>query len=480
MDRSPIRLSLTAALLILALAGACASAPASPSPADSTTTPTPRATATASHRMMPTDAPAASASPGSTSSTVDSSATPYQTTAPAATPLPSATSVPTIEGVWASEPITREMIATAVGRHGASSAETDHLVGAHAFVDYIVYELVVTATDWKLNEVPDGLPWGSWNNRYHMPDPTTVVVADGYGRCQLTFGLDFAGVDVAISATDDSCGPTDLLTHVATFEAAVFHRVEGPGAPQAEVETPGRPATGGGAGAPSMRMRPLGSVDGAPMGYLEYLPPGSGNHSSPLLVALHGSGQSGAGNVASLGELYELGIPLLIRNGSWPDNRPFIVLAPQHNVRSPAVCVTSDEIAAFFDFALAHYDVDPSRVYLTGLSCGAIGAWNYLGQHLNERVAAAVLIAGGGYGPMSAAGCALAGVPIWAFHGALDEVVPVRYDINSIARLQGCTNPPPLDARLTVYPQADHDSWTRTYDLSGGYDIYGWLLDQIK
>lgn len=418
-----------------------------------------------------------SESPLPTPSPADPTAAPTQTPVALATPSPSTTPVPTIEGVWASEPITRDMIAAAVARHGASTSETDHVVGAHAFIDYIVYELVVTDSDWKLNEVPDGLPWGSWNNRYHMPDPTTVVVADGYGTCQLTFGLDFIGEDgLDVSVDDDSCGPTDRLTHVATFETAPFHRVDGPGAPQAELQSPrGRAATGP-ATSRDMKMRPLGSVDGASMGYLEYLPRGYGNGRSPLLITLHGSGQNGAGDGASLGDLYELGIPRLIRNGSWPDERPFVVLAPQHTVRSPAVCITPDEIGAFVDFAVNHYDVDPGRIYLTGLSCGAIGGWNYLAHDLGQTVAAAVLIAGGGYGGVDEAGCALGQVPIWAFHGALDDVVPARYDINSIARLQQCTDPPPVDARLTVYPQADHDSWTRTYDLSAGYDIYDWLL----
>lgn len=469
MNRHSVRLLFTAALVC-----ACASAPASPSPANPSSTPLPGATPTATHRMIQTDPPVATDSP------VDPTATPNQTVEPASTPLPSATPVSTIEGVWASEPITHQMIRTAVSGRGASAEVTEQLVGAHAFLDYIVYELVITATDWKVNEVPDGLPWGSWNNRYRMPDPTTVVVADGEGRCQLTFGLDFAAADLGISVRDDSCGPTDLLTHVATLEPARFHRVEGPGAPQAEMEKPAQQPTDGVGSAHGMRMRPLGSVGAAPMGYLEYLPPGSGKGPSPLLVALHGSGQSGAGDAASLGELYELGIPRLIRNGGWPDSRPFVVLAPQHTVRSPEVCITPDEIDAFLDFAVAQYAVDPERVYITGLSCGAIGAWNYLGQHLNERVAAAVLIAGGGYAAVDDAGCSLAQVPIWAFHGALDDVVPARYDINSIARLQQCADPPLVDARLTLYPTADHDSWTRTYDLSGGYDIYDWLLDQSR
>ena len=35
---------------------------------------------------------------------------------------------------------------------------------------------------------------------------------------------------------------------------------------------------------------------------------------------------------------------------------------------------------------------------------------------------------------------------------------------------------PRRDAELTVYPGVDHDSWTRTYDLSADHDIYDWLL----
>ena len=33
---------------------------------------------------------------------------------------------------------------------------------------------------------------------------------------------------------------------------------------------------------------------------------------------------------------------------------------------------------------------------------------------------------------------------------------------------------------LTVYPDADHDAWSRTYDLSAGHDIYAWLLEHTN
>lgn len=49
-------------------------------------------------------------------------------------------------------------------------------------------------------------------------------------------------------------------------------------------------------------------------------------------------------------------------------------------------CHTEAEIASFLAFATESYDVGPKRVYLTGLSCGAIGAWSYLGVQTNEVV----------------------------------------------------------------------------------------------
>jgi hypothetical protein len=31
-----------------------------------------------------------------------------------------------------------------------------------------------------------------------------------------------------------------------------------------------------------------------------------------------------------------------------------------------------------------------------------------------------------------------------------------------------------------VYPGVDHDSWTRTYDLTAGNDIYEWMLGHTR
>ena len=114
------------------------------------------------------------------------------------------------------------------------------------------------------------------------------------------------------------------------------------------------------------------------------------------------------------------------------------------------------------------------RVYLTGLSCGAFGGWEYLEEHGDEQVAAAVLIAGEGRPAWETVGCALGDVPIWAFHGLLDEEVDPQGSIVPIEGLQACGAP---DAELTIYPEADHDSWTRTYAVGSEVDIYSWMLD---
>jgi predicted peptidase len=238
--------------------------------------------------------------------------------------------------------------------------------------------------------------------------------------------------------------------------------------------------SGSGAKPSSQRLteRAMGSVVGATQGYWEYLPPGYGDGAKrPLLIALHGSGENGTGGKASLRKLLRTGIPKLIADDRWPAARPFIVLAPQHRDATGESCPGAEEIDDFLRFALRHYDVDRHRVYLTGLSCGAIGAWAYLAAHTDQVVAGAVLIAGYGNEAFAYAGCDLGKVPIWAFHGSTDTTVdPKLGAIQPMHQLQACTDPKPVDARLTVYKGVGHNSWDQTYDLSSGHDIYAWLL----
>ena len=95
-------------------------------------------------------------------------------------------------------------------------------------------------------------------------------------------------------------------------------------------------------------LRPHGSVDGAPLGYAEYLPPGyREGQPRPLLVIPHGVDENGDGSEAELRKIFKLGIPMLINDGAWPEDRPFIVLMPQYGPDEAEECMHADEIHAF-------------------------------------------------------------------------------------------------------------------------------------
>ena len=214
----------------------------------------------------------------------------------------------------------------------------------------------------------------------------------------------------------------------------------------------------------------------AAQGFWEYLPADyECGGQRPLLVFLHGVGENGDGSSAELDRNLSNGPPRLIARDQWPNDRPFIVLSPQH---PGGGCPSAAEVHAFITFALGAYRVDPTRVYLTGLSCGAIGSWSYLGTYLDEQIAALVAIAGDGVGAWNSKHCELGKVPIWAFHGDADPTVAFNGSKVPMEGLAGCPSPPRKDARFTIYPGVGHDSWSRTYDLSAGHDIYTWMLAQ--
>jgi predicted esterase len=223
---------------------------------------------------------------------------------------------------------------------------------------------------------------------------------------------------------------------------------------------------------------PIGTYPEATSGYYEYLPPHYGNGARyPLLVFRHGIGENGNG-VSELDKVLVNGPPKLIKANQWPEDRKFVVLSVQHTGDG---CASVKETEDFLAFAMEKYDVDPKRIYLTGLSCGAIGSWDYLGTHTNEIIAAAVLVCGNGRPAFAKAGCSLGNVPIWAFHGLDDKTVVPEGSTETVASLKACTDPAPADVKLTTYPGVGHDSWTMTYNLSNPEnDIYAWMMSHTK
>lgn len=185
----------------------------------------------------------------------------------------------------------------------------------------------------------------------------------------------------------------------------------------------------------------------------------------PLMLFLHGLGECSDDDLSRV-KIH--GPAKLVE--SRPDF-PFVVVTPQCSPPKGAMkdvpkAWKPEPLVRLLDHVMAKLNVDPTRVYVTGLSMGGFGTWRLVAAH-PERFAAAVPICGGGEPKAWAA--SLRRVPIWAFHGARDEVVPAaksREMVDAVHRAGG-------DVRLTVYPDVEHNSWAQTYDNP---EIYDWLL----
>jgi predicted peptidase len=178
----------------------------------------------------------------------------------------------------------------------------------------------------------------------------------------------------------------------------------------------------------------------------------------PLVLFLHGAGECGN----DLDAVKKHGLPKVLEGGR---QFPFIVVAPQARGHgwNPEVLIR------LLDQLVAHYAGDQERVYVTGLSMGGYGTWALVAAY-PDRFAAAVPICGGG-DPRWAG--RLKGLPIWGFHGARDDTVPLSESEKMVRALEAVGG----NVQLTVYPDAGHDSWTQAYSDPR---LYEWLLRQRR
>ena len=205
--------------------------------------------------------------------------------------------------------------------------------------------------------------------------------------------------------------------------------------------------------------------------YLLYLPPDYSKSSDkkwPLMLFLHGAGERGK----DVQRVTVHGPMSLVKQGT---NFPFIIVAPL----CPSGEIWQNEpLLQLLDRVTKNCAVDTNRVYLTGISMGGYGTWK-LGIENAARFAAIAPICGGGnmieiiMGTWDK-GAPLKSLPIWAFHGAKDDVVPLDESERMVKQLKKFGV---RDVKLTVYPEAKHDSWKLTY---ADPEFYEWLLKQKR
>lgn len=180
----------------------------------------------------------------------------------------------------------------------------------------------------------------------------------------------------------------------------------------------------------------------------------------PLMIFLHGAGERGD----DLAKVKVHGPPKMVENG---EDFPFILASPQCPKDS---WWTEEPVLELVDYLEATYRVDPARIYLTGLSMGGYGTWHFATK-APERFAAIAPVCGGG-APYKMRW--IKDLPVWAFHGAKDTVVPPYDSERLVEALEKQGN---KSAKLTVYPEAGHDSWTATY---ANPELYRWFLSHSR
>ncbi len=186
----------------------------------------------------------------------------------------------------------------------------------------------------------------------------------------------------------------------------------------------------------------------------------------PLILFLHGSGERGT-------NIWRATIHGPTKFIEKHPEFPFILVTPQ----CPEGNKWSDDLLmGLLDSVTADYAVDTNRIYLTGLSMGGYGAWS-LATTYPERFAAVAPICGGegNIGVVlsmldGVKGPALKKLPVWAFHGGKDNVVDVEESERMVKIFKKLGNE---DVKLTIYPEATHNSWAVTYDNP---ELYEWFL----
>lgn len=181
----------------------------------------------------------------------------------------------------------------------------------------------------------------------------------------------------------------------------------------------------------------------------------------PLIVFLHGSGEKGT----DLEKVKSHGPLKYVQN----NKVDAFILAPQ--------CPDdeyweSESLHQLIQKIVKENNIDSSRIYLTGLSMGAWGAWNLAFAH-PDTFAALVPICGFVDRVPMIENCKIAAIPTRIFHGLMDDVVDANYSVSIYKKLKPCSK----DIELTLFDDANHDSWTRVYDNS---KIYEWMLQQSK
>lgn len=178
----------------------------------------------------------------------------------------------------------------------------------------------------------------------------------------------------------------------------------------------------------------------------------------PLIVFLHGA--SLCGN--DLSKVKRYGTINAIEKGRKLDA---FVVAPQN----PGGSWKPSKVMNVVDYVCSHYHIDPTRIYVMGMSLGGYGALDFAATY-PERVAAAIGICGGST-VKDLSG--LARMPLWVIHGTGDSAVSVGESDKVVAAVKAAQKGGPNRLSYDRVPGMNHSQPARIFYNQETYD---WLL----
>jgi len=209
----------------------------------------------------------------------------------------------------------------------------------------------------------------------------------------------------------------------------------------------------------------------------------------PLIIFLHGANAKGFDNETQL----NIGGRFFLRD-SFRANYPSYVLFPQcpqkdlwayFEVNTNHTSGSSDEVNFPFNKSptevsmvlmklvdsLVHSDkIDAGRVYIGGLSQGAMGVLDLIARY-PKIFAAAFSICGAGN--VATAKNFAGKTALWLFHGDADDVVPVNFSRDYFKRLQKLKS----DVLYSEYRGVKHNSWINAFSEPS---LLYWLFSKRK
>ena len=213
--------------------------------------------------------------------------------------------------------------------------------------------------------------------------------------------------------------------------------------------------------------------------YLLYSPEQDPMGKIPLVIYLHGAG--GVGD--DINKIKSQAGPLWSGIQEF-GQLPCYLVAPQCVARGgagPRGGWQLDDLNAFLAHLKATLSIDEQRIYLTGNSMGGYGAWMWAGNAPEHFAAVAPIV--GGLGPggpldvterLDAWAENLAKIPVYAFVGAKDKVVPPDRSERMVAAIRAAGGE---RVQFKSYPDEGHGAGRKVRATT---EFYDWLFSHRR